>query len=79
MKPETTFILTLSCADQPGIVFAVSGFLVRQHCNILDSQQHCDPLTERFFMRVSFEALAPPLPLRALSDAFGPGSAISLP
>ncbi|HEY3957803.1 MAG TPA: formyltetrahydrofolate deformylase [Streptosporangiaceae bacterium] len=48
------YILTLSCADVPGIVFAVSRFLAGQNCNITQSQQFGDPQTGTFFMRVSF-------------------------
>ena len=55
MPPATaTAILTLSCADQPGIVHAVAGFLAAHGCNIQDSTQHSDPATERFFMRIAF-------------------------
>ena len=72
MDSETDFILTLSCADKPGIVFAVSGFLVEQNCNIVDSQQHRDPQTGRFFMRVSFAAPRPRPAVEAISGAFQP-------
>ncbi len=48
------FILTLSCPDTPGLVYAVSSFLVQQSANIRQSQQFDDPLTSRFFMRVQF-------------------------
>jgi formyltetrahydrofolate hydrolase len=34
-------VLTLSCPDVPGIVHAVSGFLVQQQCTIVQSQ--CRP------------------------------------
>jgi formyltetrahydrofolate deformylase len=47
-------VLTLACADVPGIVFAVSKFLVGQDCNITQSQQFGDPQTSTFFMRVAF-------------------------
>jgi formyltetrahydrofolate deformylase len=46
------FVLTLSCPDTVGIVHAVSGVLVTQSCNIVDSAQFGDPGTNRFFMRV---------------------------
>lgn len=52
------YVLILSCPDRPGIVHAVSGFLVSQGGNILESQQFGDPLTKRFFMRIDFEAPA---------------------
>jgi formyltetrahydrofolate deformylase len=47
-------VLTLTCPDRPGIVHAVSGFLVGHGGNITESQQFGDPLTDRFFMRVAF-------------------------
>lgn len=48
------FVLTLSCPDQRGIVFAVSKFLLERGCNIVDSAQFGDRLTNRFFLRVLF-------------------------
>jgi formyltetrahydrofolate deformylase len=51
-QPE--FILTLSCPDVIGIVHAVTGVMVEQGCNIIDSAQFGDPDSKRFFMRVTF-------------------------
>ena len=52
------YVLTLSCPDKPGIVYAVSSFLVQHSANILASQQYGEPEAEspdgRFFMRVHF-------------------------
>ena len=48
------YVLILSCPDRPGIVHAVSGFLVEQGANIVESQQFGDRLTDRFFMRIGF-------------------------
>jgi formyltetrahydrofolate deformylase len=59
------FILTLSCPDKPGIVYAVTSFLVQHSANILASQQYGDGASGRFFMRVQF---AVPPPGRSLSD-----------
>jgi formyltetrahydrofolate deformylase len=60
MSEHREFILTLSCRDTKGIVYAVSGLLYEAGCNILDSQQFGDVLssdaTGLFFMRVHFEA-----------------------
>ncbi|GAA1928058.1 formyltetrahydrofolate deformylase [Nocardioides hwasunensis] len=50
------YVLTLSCPDRPGIVHAVSGFLVERGANIVESQQFGDQLTDRFFMRIGFDA-----------------------
>lgn len=49
------YVLTLSCADQPGIVHAVSGSLLEAGCNITDSHQYGNPDTGSFFMRVAVE------------------------
>jgi formyltetrahydrofolate deformylase len=52
------YILTISCPDVAGIVFAVSKFLVGHGVNITQSQQFGDPETGTFFMRVTFTPLA---------------------
>jgi formyltetrahydrofolate deformylase len=54
MSVAQSCVLTLSCPDAPGIVHAVSGFLVQQRGNILESQQFDDPESGTFFMRVRF-------------------------
>ena len=53
------FVLRLRCPDRPGIVHAVSGFLVNQDANIVASAQYGDAETGRFFMRVEFETAHP--------------------
>ena len=53
MKP--TYVLTLSCADRPGIVAAVARALADMGGNIRDAQQFDDLETGRFFMRVVFD------------------------
>lgn len=54
------FVLTLSCRDAQGIVYAVSGALFEAGCNIVDAQQFSDVQSDDgtglFFMRVHFEA-----------------------
>jgi formyltetrahydrofolate deformylase len=55
---STDHILTLSCPDKPGIVHAVTGIFATHGHNILDLQQFSDPVHERFFMRVHFQARA---------------------
>ncbi|MFG3338926.1 formyltetrahydrofolate deformylase [Glycomyces sp. NPDC048151] len=52
------FVLTLSCPDRLGIVYAVSGFLTRRDANIEDSQQFSEHASGRFFMRVEFNTAA---------------------
>jgi formyltetrahydrofolate deformylase len=53
------FVLTLSCPDKPGIVYAVSSFLVQHSANIIDSQQYGEPEGGLFFMRVYFSVPQP--------------------
>jgi len=50
------FALTLSCEDRPGIVAAVSAELAAMGANIVESNQFWDRQTNRFFMRVAFDA-----------------------
>ena len=50
------FILTISCPEAPGIVYAVSSFLVQSGGNISQSHQFDDRLHDQFFMRVQFSA-----------------------
>ncbi|CAI7627822.1 unnamed protein product [Penicillium bialowiezense] len=49
-----SFILTLSGPDRPGIVHAVTAFLVQNDLNIIDSSQYGDATSKRFFMRTQF-------------------------
>jgi formyltetrahydrofolate deformylase len=60
MPTDREYVLTLSCRDTKGIVYAVSGLLYQAGCNIIDSQQFGDvaheDATGLFFMRVHFEA-----------------------
>ncbi|HEX4296952.1 MAG TPA: formyltetrahydrofolate deformylase [Devosia sp.] len=48
------FVLTLSCADRPGIVAAVTTELAALDANISESNQFWDRETGTFFMRLAF-------------------------
>ena len=51
-QPRYTARLLIGCADQPGIVAAVAGFLFERGANIVSSHQYStDPTGGRFFMR----------------------------
>ncbi len=71
VSTQHQFVLTLSCRDTTGIVYAVSGRLFQAGCNIIDSQQFGDvdgeDATGLFFMRVHFSA-PPQLADAALLD-----------
>lgn len=55
----TRRVLSLSCADVPGIVHAIAGLLLDHDANIVESQQFGDPDSGRFFMRVQFARTIP--------------------
>jgi formyltetrahydrofolate deformylase len=64
------YVLTIVCPDRPGIVHAVSSFLVQHSGNIVESQQFDDRLDDRFFMRVRYEIHDHTVTLEALRRAF---------
>ena len=66
--PAGDFVLVLDCPDRPGIVHAVSGFLLEHGGNILESQQFGDVDTGRFFMRIEFVTAGPTLVERLRAD-----------
>ena len=49
-----SLVLTLSCADRPGIVHEVTGAILAWGGNVTESAQFHDPDTQEFFMRVAF-------------------------
>lgn len=53
---QRTYILTLFCEDQPGIVAAITAELASAGANIAESNQFWDRQTNRFFMRIGFVA-----------------------
>ncbi|GGO98916.1 formyltetrahydrofolate deformylase [Wenjunlia tyrosinilytica] len=71
-EPGHEFVLTLSCPERAGLVHAVSGFLVRNSGNILQSQQFDDRSQDRFFMRVHFDLGDPAIGIEELRSGFGP-------
>jgi formyltetrahydrofolate deformylase len=48
-------IATLQCADQPGIVHAMTSAVLACDGNIIENQQFTDPTTNTFVMRTRFE------------------------
>ncbi len=66
------YVLTLSCPDVPGIVGAVGMFLADRQCNIIDSAQFGDLDTNRFMMRVLFEAQSATQAEADLVEEFAP-------
>jgi len=73
VAPPTTvqeYILTIICAERPGIVHEVSGFLVAHHCDILENQQFGDRDSGRFFMRVHFQCSGTDIDVDVLRERF---------
>ena len=50
------YILTLRCADQPGIVHSLAEGIVQAKGNITESAQFSDPPTGLFCLRTAFES-----------------------
>ncbi|MFB7287326.1 formyltetrahydrofolate deformylase [Actinacidiphila glaucinigra] len=64
------FVLTLTCPDRPGIVHAVSAFLLGNGCTIVESQQFSERGAGKFFMRVEFESSDPLTTIDTLRAGF---------
>ncbi|HEU4428729.1 MAG TPA: formyltetrahydrofolate deformylase [Myxococcota bacterium] len=52
--PSTATIL-VTCPDRRGIVAALAQILHGHGANILDSDQHTDPIAKKFFQRIRFD------------------------
>ncbi len=63
-------VLTIVCADRPGIVAAISGFLANHGANIVDAQQYSEQADATFFMRIVFDAEHMDLARGNIGDAF---------
>ena len=66
-----TCTLTLDCPQRPGIVNALSSFLVQHGCDISEHQQFDDRTSGRLFSRTTF-VVAQDTDLAELSAAFEP-------
>ncbi|MFJ9712306.1 formyltetrahydrofolate deformylase [Streptomyces sp. NPDC101234] len=73
MKNE--FVLTLSCPERPGILHAVTSFLLGHGCDITEHQQFDDADHGIVFLRTSFAAPGTEVSLDRLRDTFAPVAA----
>lgn len=71
-KSDTVAILLLSCADRPGLVSRISHFIYERGGNILDLDEHVDPVEKTFFIRVSWSTENFSIPPSELVEAFMP-------
>jgi formyltetrahydrofolate deformylase len=65
-----SFILLVSCPDQPGIVARITGLLYEAGCNILGLEQHVED-GELFFMRIEADIVESRWPLGELRRRLG--------
>jgi formyltetrahydrofolate deformylase len=72
MAELESVVLSLSCADQIGIVHEVTGYLGQRRLNIVESQQFGDPDTGTFFLRVQAQRHGPAVTIQELRSAFEP-------
>lgn len=70
IKPA--YVLTLSCADRPGIVATVTTYLFEAGGNILEAQQFDDTETGSFFARLVFDCGKTGADLDKLKEGFKP-------
>lgn len=66
------FVLTLDCVENPGIVHAVSHYLLEHGCYIVDIKQFGDQQVRQFFMRIHFLATADGPSADQLRSEFAP-------
>ena len=67
---SATAILLVNCADQSGIVSAITHFIAQHQGNIIDLEQHVDSEDQHFFMRVEWELAQFTLPREDILETF---------
>lgn len=72
MNDQVRHVLTLQCPEAPGIVHAVSGFLLRHQRTIVELKQYDDMSAGRLFLRVDFAGDELPGLLEKLREEFRP-------
>jgi formyltetrahydrofolate deformylase len=65
-------ILLLSCKDRIGLVSRISHFIFERGGNILDLDEHVDPVEKIFFIRIAWDMKNFSIPPGELEDAFKP-------
>jgi formyltetrahydrofolate deformylase len=64
--------LLLSCQDRIGLVSRISHFIFERGGNILDLNEHVDPVEKIFFIRISWDMKNFSIPPAELEEAFNP-------
>lgn len=68
-------VLLVECGDQPGLVHAITGVLLRHRTNVVRNHEFVDTPTARFFMRTEFDGAVDPDALLAETRAVLPPNA----
>ena len=55
MSSTNEAILLIHCEDKPGIIAAVTQYILKHGGNILDLDQHTDSVKKKFYMRLSWD------------------------
>lgn len=63
-------VLLLSCPDRQGIVAEISSFIHQYNGNILHFDQHTDPESNTYFMRMEWDLTNFQIPTEKVGDAF---------
>jgi formyltetrahydrofolate deformylase len=71
LSPPQTATLLVSCPDRKGLVAALAQLLYGHGANILDADQHSDPLQNQFFQRIRFDLAGMHTDRIALEHAVG--------
>ena len=69
---EAEHVLTVNCAESPGIVHAVTGYLLDHGCDIIDTKHFGDRREKQFFMRVHFASGSKAFSTEELRTDFAP-------
>jgi len=65
-------ILLLSCKDRIGLVSRISHFIFERGGNIINLDEHVDPVEKIFFIRISWDMKNFSIPPEELEEAFSP-------
>ncbi|UCH29543.1 MAG: formyltetrahydrofolate deformylase [Myxococcales bacterium] len=68
---QDTATLLVSCPDRRGLVAALAQVLYGHGANILDADQHTDPVAGQFFQRIKFDMSELHTDRRSLETAIG--------
>ena len=68
---QDTATLLVSCPDRKGLVAALAQVLYGHGANILDADQHTDPVAGQFFQRIKFDMSELHTDRRSLETAIG--------